>query len=117
VALRRERKNLGSSCAKLGQPKQRFRIVQQLESAKGRQTQLVQSTYALGCQNPDDPGLIMFTKPLGSTVPAPTLGTPLWTGNVTNIGRFADEYMACARTWGHLVRGDRGKTEKLSLSA
>jgi hypothetical protein len=23
------------------------------------------ATYALGCQNPDDPGLIMFTKPFG----------------------------------------------------
>ena len=64
------------------------------------------ATYALGCQNPDDPGLVMFTKPLGTTASAPTitssppLSTPLWTSNVVNAGRYADEYSACARTWG-----------------
>jgi hypothetical protein len=58
------------------------------------------ATYALGCQNPDDPGLIMFTKPFGTTAPAPAPSTPLWTGNITDAGRYADEYMGCARTWG-----------------
>jgi hypothetical protein len=56
-------------------------------------------TYSLGCQNPNDPGLIMFTRPYSSTSSdLPQVTSSDWSTN--NPGRFADEYLACAKSWG-----------------